>query len=86
MTGSKLGLKRSSRGFSMSRGSRSTSSFSLTSKLAKSMSVPQAKDKTTSDWPAREVEVTLRTPLTTPMDSSMGLDTSCSISAGAAPS
>ena len=86
ITGSKLGLKRRSLGFSISRGSCKTSSFSRTSKLAKSMSVPHANESTTSDWPARDVDVTLRTPFTTPMASSMGFETSCSTSPGAAPS
>src|SRR5438045_425361 len=53
MTGSVLGLKRSSTGAFASSGSRSTSSLSRTSRLAWSMSVPQANSSTTSLWPVR---------------------------------
>ena len=51
-----------------------------------SMSVPQANSSTTSDWPVRETEWTLRTFLTTPTVSSTGWLIRFSISSGAAPS
>ena len=49
------------------------------------MSVPQANSSTTSLWPVREIERSLRTPFTTPTASSTGSLTRVSISAGAAP-
>ena len=86
MIGSVDGLKRSSSGFFASSGSCTVSSLSRTSRLAMSMSVPHANSSTTSDWPVREIECTLRTFLTTPTASSTGWLTRFSISSGAAPS
>ncbi len=85
MIGSVDGLKRSSTGGSTSSGRLRFSSFSRTSRLAWSMSVPQANSSTTSLWPGREIECSLRRPLTTPTASSTGSVTRFSISEGAAP-
>ena len=49
------------------------------------MSVPQANSSTTSLWPVRETDLSLRRFLTTPTASSTGSEISVSISDGAAP-
>ncbi len=85
MIGWVLGLKRSSTGGFTSSGNCSSSSLSRTSRLAWSMSVPQANSSTTSLCPVRETDFSLRRFLTTPTACSIGSLTSVSISAGAAP-
>ena len=49
------------------------------------MSVPQANSSTTSLWPVRDTDLSLRRPLTTPTASSSGSEIRVSISVGAAP-
>ena len=49
------------------------------------MSVPQANSSTTSLWPVRDTDLSLRRPLTTPTASSTGSEIRVSISDGAAP-
>ena len=49
------------------------------------MSVPQANSRTTSLWPVRDTDFSLRRPFTTPTASSTGSVISVSISTGAAP-
>ncbi len=66
-------------------GSCSASILSRTSRLAWSMSVPQANSSTTSLCPVRDTDFSRRSPLTTPTASSTGSVTRVSISAGAAP-
>ena len=61
------------------------SSFSRTSTLDMSMSVPQMNSRITSDWPERDTERTWRTFLMMPTASSIGLVSRFSISTGAAP-
>ena len=85
MIGSVDGLKRSSTGDFASSGRFSASILSRTSRLAWSMLVPQANSSTTSLWPVREIDLSLRRFLTTPTASSTGSVISVSISAGAAP-
>jgi hypothetical protein len=79
------GLKRSSTGGLASSGNCSVSILSRTSRLAWSMSVPQANSSTTSLCPVREIDFSLRRPLTTPSASSAGCEIRVSISDGAAP-
>ena len=85
MIGCVDGLKRNSTGGLASSGNCSDSILSRTSRLAWSMSVPQANSSTTSDCPVREIDFSLRNPLTTPSASSAGCEISVSISEGAAP-
>ena len=80
------GLKRSSTGGLASSGNCRVSILSRTSSPACCMSVPQANSSTTSLWPVREIDLSLRRPLTTPSASSAGCEIRVSTSAGAAPS
>ena len=85
MTGSLEGSKRSRIGRLAASGSSSRSSFSRTSMPERSMLVPQANSRMTSDWPDRDTERTLRTLRMIPTASSIGRVTSVSSSSGAAP-
>ncbi|MBA7660433.1 hypothetical protein ES703_68435 [subsurface metagenome] len=85
MMGAREGSKRSSSGFSASRGRPTESSFSLISIPAKSMAVPQLNSRITSESPALDTEPTRTTPATIPTASSMGLVIRFSTSPGAAP-
>ena len=73
--GSSDGSKRSTSGREASSGNSSASRRSRTSSTAKSISVPQANSRTTSDWPARETERTSRRFLTMPSASSSPKET-----------